>query len=677
MTNNNNLQNKTSVRRGVACNALFGVLMCILTASLFTTCEKVPDYCSRGNRYDPNYEFCFSGYAYPLCSGRSYNPLTQGCTEQDDVGTRCVEGPPVKLGTPCAGYTLSVGAAPPDGGRVTRTPDESNFAADEPVVLSAIAEDGYTFVGWAGASTSTNPNINVTMDSNKPLVAIFNPASTAGASTHSLVTTAFPEGSGTVNPAGATTYDNGTSVNVTATPAQGYTFRGWSGASTSTASSISVTMDNSKTLVAMFIPTVYTFRVNSIPETGGTVFVNGTALAGNVEAGTDVTVLAQAAPGYEFTGWSWATGSAMDITNPMTINITGNNQTLTANFTHTGITDPCTAEPGSAACCTHNPNYPGCSGITPPTTYMLTVNANPTAGGTVSRNPNQTNYNAGTSVTVTARPNGGYRFVNWAGASSSTDTAVTVAMNSNLTLTANFTLIETSNPCMTEPGSPACCAAHPGHSSCGTVGILEGDTLIYEGQKYPTVIINEKRWMAKNLNFNVPGSVCYDNEESNCDTYGRLYDWATAMGLPPTCNSNPCATDIQTPHHRGICPVGWHIPSDAEWTALTNFVSTNGAGANAGTVLKSRAPDWNGTNDYGFSALPGGNGLGSSFDNAGSNGYWWSTTELDASNARYRGMYSGYSFVSGYAYYKTNLFSLACQQDYAAWGSAAPPSRRP
>jgi len=125
-----------------------------------------------------------------------------------------------------------------------------------------------------------------------------------------------------------------------------------------------------------------------------------------------------------------------------------------------------------------------------------------------------------------------------------------------------------------------------------------------------TVEIGEKVWMAENLNYNVEGSVCYDNNSSNCITYGRLYDWATAMALSPDCNSSTCESQIQT-KHRGICPEGWHIPSDAEWTALTDYVGKDPeiklmskSGWNvAGNMARS-----NGTDDYGFSALPGGYG---------------------------------------------------------------------
>jgi uncharacterized protein (TIGR02145 family) len=116
--------------------------------------------------------------------------------------------------------------------------------------------------------------------------------------------------------------------------------------------------------------------------------------------------------------------------------------------------------------------------------------------------------------------------------------------------------------------------------------------------------------MAENLNFDATDSRCYDDDEGKCAEYGRLYDWSTAMGLEASCNSSACNSKIQ-PKHQGVCPSGWHIPSDAEWQALVDFA---GGDETAGTKLKSTS-GWYiddyyipGTDGYGFSALPGGFG---------------------------------------------------------------------
>jgi len=88
---------------------------------------------------------------------------------------------------------------------------------------------------------------------------------------------------------------------------------------------------------------------------------------------------------------------------------------------------------------------------------------------------------------------------------------------------------------------------------------------------YKFVKIGSQTWMAENLNYEAEGSECYDKDEANCDTYGRLYDWEMAIALPG-CNDETCASQI-TEKHQGICPDGWHIPSDAEWGVLVQFVN--------------------------------------------------------------------------------------------------------
>ena len=199
-------------------------------------------------------------------------------------------------------------------------------------------------------------------------------------------------------------------------------------------------------------------------------------------------------------------------------------------------------------------------------------------------------------------------------------------------------------------------------ASCGGTlivqsGVISGTPVTYEGETYNTVVIGTQTWMARNLNYEASGSKC-----NNCDTYGRHYDWATAMNLPSSCNSSTCASQIGTPH-RGICPSGWHIPSDAEWTTLTTFV-----GSSSGTKLKANSPLWNsgkGTDDFGFAALPGGHGSsgGSSYD-VGDFGYWWSASENYANNAYYRSMYYYGGSVGRNYYNKSNyLFSVRCLQD--------------
>jgi uncharacterized protein (TIGR02145 family) len=161
-----------------------------------------------------------------------------------------------------------------------------------------------------------------------------------------------------------------------------------------------------------------------------------------------------------------------------------------------------------------------------------------------------------------------------------------------------------------------------------------------DGKTYKTVKIGTQTWMAENLNIQTSGSWCYDYIPANCAKYGRLYTWDAAMTA---------------------CPRGWHLPTTQEWDMLMTAV---GGSSTAGTKLKSKSPNWDGTDDYGFSALPGGRRLTvGSFFNLGSYGGWWAATEYVASYAWLRVMDSGITYVSEYADVKSYGFSVRCLQD--------------
>jgi len=182
-----------------------------------------------------------------------------------------------------------------------------------------------------------------------------------------------------------------------------------------------------------------------------------------------------------------------------------------------------------------------------------------------------------------------------------------------------------------------------------------------DGKVYKIVKIGSQIWFAENLNFAAEGSKCYGEDgrvwvgryemttistaevEANCTNYGRLYNWETALKA---------------------CPAGYHLPSADEWEALVDYV---GGEEMAGTKLKSAAgwnEDGNGMNDYGFSALPGGNGFSvGGFGNTGDYGYWWSATESGVDGAWYRYMEYDNENVGRDGNYKTGLLSVRCVAD--------------
>jgi uncharacterized protein (TIGR02145 family) len=166
-----------------------------------------------------------------------------------------------------------------------------------------------------------------------------------------------------------------------------------------------------------------------------------------------------------------------------------------------------------------------------------------------------------------------------------------------------------------------------------------------DGKTYRTVVIGGKTWMGENLNYQpqTGKSWCSDNEESNCNKYGRLYDWKTA---------------------KKACPSGWHLPSRAEWDGL---VGAAGGETTAGKKLMSTS-GWNGngngTDAYGFSALPGGGrNTDGGFNYAGGSGCWWTATEDDADYAYNRYMYYYYDDVYEGYYNKEGGFSVRCVGD--------------
>ncbi len=299
------------------------------------------------------------------------------------------------------------------------------------------------------------------------------------------------------------------------------------------------------------------------------------------------------------------------------------------------------------------------------TNQALKINVSPTGGGKVT---GAGDYKSGQKVNVTATPQKGYRFVNWTGDTKFIKNAIeantTLSMpEQGITLTANF---------VTDGGDNT---------------VIDAD-----GNKYTIVVIGTQTWIVENLkttkyndgteisNITVnslwqrsrsTGAYCwYSNDESTYkDAYGAIYNWyAVETGK--------------------LCPTGWRVPSDEDWNVLVNFVVSKGYPntkeiGGAGNALKSCRQDksplggdcatsihprWtmnstiHGVDKFGFSALPGGirkdNGT---FENIGTHGYWWSSTEKSAMNAWYRILYNSAGNISqGSGFFKGYGFSVRC-----------------
>ena len=174
-------------------------------------------------------------------------------------------------------------------------------------------------------------------------------------------------------------------------------------------------------------------------------------------------------------------------------------------------------------------------------------------------------------------------------------------------------------------------------------------TDIRDDKTYKTVKIGTQTWMAENLAYKTSGGCwAYDNKAGSVETFGYLYDWETA---------------------KNVCPEGWHLPGDDEWTELTGYTGgTNDAGGKlkAGGTIEAgtglwHEPNTGATNQYGFTALPGGRrDLDGQFNYIDSYGYWWTATENNTNTAFSRSMFFNYGGVLRNPENKEFGFSVRC-----------------
>ena len=206
-----------------------------------------------------------------------------------------------------------------------------------------------------------------------------------------------------------------------------------------------------------------------------------------------------------------------------------------------------------------------------------------------------------------------------------------------------------------------------------------------EGNVYKTIVIGTQEWMAENLNTSIyrngeaiPTGLSdaewentistqqgawayYNNDASNACPYGKLYNWYACVDA------------------RQLCPVGWHVPTDGEWSTLINFLDpTAGGGSSvnvAGGMMKTTgtiegatglwySPNAEATNGSGFSGAPGGyrDNVGG-YSGIGNNGYWWSSSEIGASNAWYRILFFNNGYADRFYANKRSGFSVRCLRD--------------
>jgi hypothetical protein len=305
-----------------------------------------------------------------------------------------------------------------------------DFESDSSVVLTAAPDANSTFGGWSDGGCSGSGSCTVKMSEAQTVTATF----TAKPVTYSLSVSKVGTGTVSSDPAGincgsdcVASFDKGKVVTLTATPASGYSFGGWSGACSNTSGTCSVSMAAGKAVTATFIVAAPVTYKLTVTKTGsGAVSSDpagincGSSCSANFDSDSAVILTAESASGATFSGWSGCTAFA---TNPLQCQVDMNKaKTVSATFA---------AVP------------------TPPVTYKLTVSK--TGNGAVSSAPAgincgsdcAENFASGTVVTLTAAPAADSTFVSWSGCTALATNALhcTVTMSKASTVSATFASI--------------------------------------------------------------------------------------------------------------------------------------------------------------------------------------------------------------------------------------------
>ena len=298
-------------------------------------------------------------------------------------------------------YTLTMNVT--GGGSVTLDPPGGTYTSGTLVTLTAVADAGTQFVGWNDGLTGNDNPATVLIQDNININAVF----TDPLPQHQLTVTASSGGDVTLSPAlpgnaASGLYDEGTIVLLTANPDSGYQFDGWSGDISSTDNPTTVVMDQAKSVIATFSelpPAQYTVTINGIGS--GSILLDPPG--GSYAPGAIISVSAIPDNGYEFSGWG---GDLSGVDNPATLVVDSNKEIFGA-FTERDY-------------------------------FILTINVTPAGAGTVVSLPAGTDFDPGTVVTLGASPNSGFLFENWSGDINLSNSTVSIVMDGDKTVTANF-----------------------------------------------------------------------------------------------------------------------------------------------------------------------------------------------------------------------------------------------
>ena len=510
-------------------------------------------------------------------------------------------------------------------------------------ISSVSGATGYNWTVPAGASvvgSGTSITVNFGITSGDVSVRAENACGNSSYTDKAVTVTAIPSAPGTIT--GDVTFcENATGVSYSISSVSGATGYNWTvptGASVvggqgttditvnfgTTSGDVSVRAENA---CGNSSYTDKAVTVTAIPSAPGTITGDVTFC----ENATGVSYSISSVSGA--TGYNW--------TVPAGASVVGSGTSITVNF---GITSGDVSVRAENTC--GNSSY---------TDKAVTVTAIPSAPGTITGDATVANNATGVSYSISSVSGAtGYNWTVPTGASvvgGQGTTDITV----NFGTTSGDVSVRAENAC----GNSSYTDKAVTLSSCSSV--------TYGGQTYSSVEIDDQCWMAENLNIGtrIDGDTdqtnnstiekyCYDDDTDNCDTYGGLYQWDEMMQY------------VTTEGTQGICPAGWHLPTDAEWTTLTNFL---GGESVAGGKMKEegldhwQTPNTGATNSSGFTGLPGGfRGPDGSFSNLTDAAYFWSSSE-DGANAWSRFLYYGSAQVHQYTDDKPNGLSVRCLRD--------------
>lgn len=370
-----------------------------------------------------------------------------------------------------ASYTLNTVVMPPEGGVAAVSPEQATYAYAAVVDLSATSSTGWTFTGWGGGLNDPGANTSITMTGDITATASFEPIP------YTVTVNSTGDGTGNVTTDAENTpggYIYGTQVTLTAMPDSESTFGGWSGDSSESAISTTLVITGHMNVNALFNDRSITVNVTESGTGSGTVTVSDPANGSFYEIGETVTLTAIPDAGSSFAGWTGGTTSSVssisvELTGDLSVDaaFTQDGYTLTViNIgSGTGQTSPTTSSGygnGDVVSLSATPDigstFTGWGGDETGVestidvtmdgnktieahfdleTYTLTAISGGTGSGVVSPESG-TSFVHGSEITVEAIPDPGSQFVGWIGDKVSTDRAISVTMESDLSLEAIF-----------------------------------------------------------------------------------------------------------------------------------------------------------------------------------------------------------------------------------------------